>query len=774
MSLELTSNYPQFGIGMDNGNGHSIYEFDQFRLDAGKLMLYRGGEEIQLPPKVIKTLSVLIESKGEILSKDELMARVWDDSIVEESNLSQYLYLLRKTLGAKTDGGNYIETLRRRGYRFNGEVRPFLPIRTNGSSSPKVIPTFNEIAVERHGNVLRLADWTPEKTDSPSPAVEATVSQPVEIINRRPVLLMAAIAVISTALLGVVVYLCIQKFAAVVAENKNEMSVVSLTNGGWPKSGAISRDGNFFAYTEADGEISRIWLQSTGQGSRIEIAASTENIFTSKTFSPDGRYIYYIAVSKTDANKMAMYRVAVIGGPSTKLVDGIVGVVSFSPDSAQIAFSSVIDKGGSTALVIADKDGGNQRILLSRPRASGLVGGPAWSPDGKLVAFAQIIPGEKGISDLRQIYTVNLSGENLKPISDEKWDTVYRIEWTSDGTGLIFIGTRENEAYSTKRDQVYYASFPGGASRRLTTSGIRHEPDSLGITKDNAVMAIAGNRSAQIWSLDPSGNSKTAVQISKGLYDGRAGLAPLRDGTIGYMAYGSDELGVWRMNGNGTGEKPLTTGLKNIEELRADPLGRYFVFSSGQERRAHLYRIDVDGANLKQLTFGDTFEVDSAISPDGKWIVYGSTDYNRKEGQTRLMKSTLDGGESAPVGVNECSRPHFSPDGRYLSCITDDDAEAWILSADDGRRVRTFKLPPYSLVNFGARWNPTSDSIVYIRTDKMFSNLWIQPIDGKDARQLTDFTSGIIYNYAFSPDGTRLFVARGYPVQDAILIKNAF
>src|SRR6478672_7252738 len=204
MSLELTSNYPQFGIGMDNGNGHSIYEFDQFRLDAGKLMLYRGGEEIQLPPKVIKTLSVLIESKGEILSKDELMARVWDDSIVEESNLSQYLYLLRKTLGAKTDGGNYIETLRRRGYRFNGEVRPFLPIRTNGSSSPKVIPAFNEIAVERHGNVLRLADWTPEKTDSPSPAVEATVSQPVEIINRRPVLLMAAIAVISTALLGVV------------------------------------------------------------------------------------------------------------------------------------------------------------------------------------------------------------------------------------------------------------------------------------------------------------------------------------------------------------------------------------------------------------------------------------------------------------------------------------------------------------------------------------------------------------------------------------------
>jgi len=773
MSLELTSNYPQFEIGMNNGNGHSIYEFDQFRLDAGKLMLYRGNEEVHLPPKVIKTLSVLIESKGEILSKDELMARVWEDSVVEESNLSQYLYLLRKTLGNKTDGGNYIETLRRRGYRFNGEVRPFVP-RRNGGSSPKVIPSFNEIPIERQGNVLRLAHWAPEKAIDPVPESEIIVNEHVDDTKRWLLPVVAAFSILIAIVTGTLIYLGIQKYGAVTAEKKNEMSVVSLTNGGWPKSAAISRDGNYIAYTEADGEISRIWLQSVGQGSRIEIAASRENIFTSKTFSLDGRYIYYIAIAKADPNKMAMYRIEKTGGPSTKLVDGIVGVVSFSPDGQQIAFGSVIDKDGSTALIIADKDGGNQRILLSRPKSIGIVGGPAWSPDGKLIAFAQIIPSEKGISDLRQICTVNVSGDNVKPISEEKWDTVYRIEWTPEGTGLVFIGTRENEAYSTKRDQVYYASIPGGTSRRLTTSGIRHEPDSLGITKDNAVMAIAGNRSAQIWSLDPSGNSKTAVQISKGLYDGRAGLAPLRDGTVGYMAYGSDELAVWRMNGDGTGEKPLTTGLKNIEELRADPLGRYFVFSSGQERRAHLYRIDVDGANLKQLTFGDTLEVDSAVSPDGKRSADGPTDYKRKEMQTRLMKSPLDGGDAIPVGVNECSRPHFSPDGRFLSCITDDDAEVWIIPADDGRRIRTFKLPPYSLVNFGARWNPTGDSIVYIRTDKAFSNLWIQPVEGKDPRQLTDFTSGVIYNYAFSPDGTRLFVARGYPVQDAILIKNAF
>src|SRR6185369_11747426 len=123
MSSNLSSNFLQFKFGMANGNGHRIYVFDEFRLDYAKLMLYRDGHEVLLPPKVIKTLAVLIENSGEILSKDELLERVWEGSIVEESNLSQCLYLLRKTLGDGPVGKPYIETLRRRGYRFNGRAR---------------------------------------------------------------------------------------------------------------------------------------------------------------------------------------------------------------------------------------------------------------------------------------------------------------------------------------------------------------------------------------------------------------------------------------------------------------------------------------------------------------------------------------------------------------------------------------------------------------------------------------------------------------------------
>ena len=100
-----------------------VYEFGDFRIDADHRMLYHQGSEIPLVPKAVETLLALIERRGKIVSKEELLEAVWPDSVVEESNLFVYLSVLRKTLGTLEDGRPYVETLRRRGYRFNGTVQ---------------------------------------------------------------------------------------------------------------------------------------------------------------------------------------------------------------------------------------------------------------------------------------------------------------------------------------------------------------------------------------------------------------------------------------------------------------------------------------------------------------------------------------------------------------------------------------------------------------------------------------------------------------------------
>jgi DNA-binding winged helix-turn-helix (wHTH) protein len=123
MSLNLSLVFPEFRLRVDKSSRHKVYTFGDFRLDGGDRMLYRDGEMVPLAPKAVETLLALVDRSGQIVSKDELLETVWPDTTVEESNLFLYLSLLRKALGPRADGKPWIETLRRRGYKFTGEVR---------------------------------------------------------------------------------------------------------------------------------------------------------------------------------------------------------------------------------------------------------------------------------------------------------------------------------------------------------------------------------------------------------------------------------------------------------------------------------------------------------------------------------------------------------------------------------------------------------------------------------------------------------------------------
>jgi DNA-binding winged helix-turn-helix (wHTH) protein/Flp pilus assembly protein TadD len=98
----------------------SKLEFGPFRLDAAKRVLWRGGQVVGLPPKALDVLIALAEQRGDVVTKDELLRRVWPDTFVEEANLSVNVSALRKALGEQANGRPYIETVSRRGYRFAG------------------------------------------------------------------------------------------------------------------------------------------------------------------------------------------------------------------------------------------------------------------------------------------------------------------------------------------------------------------------------------------------------------------------------------------------------------------------------------------------------------------------------------------------------------------------------------------------------------------------------------------------------------------------------
>jgi DNA-binding winged helix-turn-helix (wHTH) protein/tetratricopeptide (TPR) repeat protein len=99
----------------------SVYEFGPFSLDAQRLLLLERTQPVPLGPKVVETLLALVEHSGEVLTKNALLDRIWPEGYVDEANLAQNVYVLRKTLRARWNV-DAIETLPRRGYRFTMPV----------------------------------------------------------------------------------------------------------------------------------------------------------------------------------------------------------------------------------------------------------------------------------------------------------------------------------------------------------------------------------------------------------------------------------------------------------------------------------------------------------------------------------------------------------------------------------------------------------------------------------------------------------------------------
>jgi TolB-like protein/DNA-binding winged helix-turn-helix (wHTH) protein/Tfp pilus assembly protein PilF len=109
-------------VPLTANDGMDLYEFGPFRLDPRQRLLLRDDKPIPLQPKAFETLLVLVRNSEKLVSKDELLSAVWSDTFVEESNLTQNIFVLRKALGAEDDGRRYIVTVPGRGYRFAEKV----------------------------------------------------------------------------------------------------------------------------------------------------------------------------------------------------------------------------------------------------------------------------------------------------------------------------------------------------------------------------------------------------------------------------------------------------------------------------------------------------------------------------------------------------------------------------------------------------------------------------------------------------------------------------
>lgn len=795
--MDLISIVSQFNFNMSKQTRQRAYEFEDFRLDAAHLLLYQNERQISLAPKVVETLLALVERSGEVLSKDELMEIVWADSTVEESNLSQNLYLLRKTLGKKSGGEPLIETLRRRGYRFNGDVQciEVSEVETaenhllgETQSAESDISNNRHFSVERRGNVVALADWKETETYSTksvpeelskNPAtikveehsVQSEIIEPetgthavpeVESKTNKAAWLLTAIC--GTILLSGAFFLW-QKWRNDSGFEKIELK--ALTTSGNIVESAIAPDGKLLAYVKSERGRQSLWIRQIQlRTSEMRLTEpNADNIFKGLTFTPDGSKVYFLFKPKNNSINQ-LYAVPIFGGQPQFILDDVDSPTAFAPDGERFAFMRRNTKLGITALLVSDADGSDvQELTESKSPLDYRLRPLAWSPDGKIIA--RVFLDQTKPSDF-SIVGFDVESKTEKKLSEQIWNEIEAIAWTKDGSGLIFTAS---ESKSPLGSQLWFLSYPNGATQKLTNDLSNYVNPSVARQTGEAVVRRTQIEN-QVWLVNFKLPAAAPRRVSPNNADGEHGLLWTPDGNLIYSSEINGTNSLQKLSIQDFSPTALTTSDKYVFRMPcATPDGRYLVYTSTQENQFHLWRVKADGKNPKQLTAANIENPN--CSPDSLWIFYGAV----ADGKSSLWKVSIDGGEPQRVTEKISFYPQISPDETRIACYYRADAKAaWqiaILKTDEDRVLQTFDLPKTVALSSPFVWTKEGDGLILIDTRDGIANLWIYPLDGQTPTQLTNFNDDslpFINNFAVSPDGSQLALTRGRKISDVVEI----
>ena len=539
--------------------------------------------------------------------------------------------------------------------------------------------------------------------------------------------------------------------------NLQNMQIAKLTESGKAALVAISPDGRYVVYVLRDGEQQSLWMRHVATKSDVQVLAPDVVDFKGLTFSPDGNYIYYVRSDKTTQNFSYLYQMPVLGGNPRQLIRDIDTPVGFSPDGTQFAFLRGLPDTLAMELRIANADGTGERLLVRLQSYPIYMWGPSWSPNGKTIAVSTLQAGKETKWVLNVIRVADASVTTL--CSDP--ELLGRPVWLPDGESLLVARGQLKE----NRNQLWEVPYPKGEPRRFTNDLSNYSP-YLDLTRDGGTLAALNNTQiSNIWIL-PGGKSAVATQITSGsVVDIRVSPGP--GGKLLVRSQGS-ELDV--LNADGSQRTTLMPEVRNYSTMSSCG-DRYIVFDSYTGTNSELWRTDADGSNPTRLVPENVGEGD--CSPDGKWLVY---DTNTSPAGTRLFRMPVEGGSSTEIGSapGGGGNPRISPDGNFVAYTLQEgspvpQSKFAVIPAGGGARLYVF---PQASGSGPPHWSPDGKGLQYLLTRKGATNVWEQPLAGGEPHQVTDFTSGRIFGFAWSRDGKQVFIAKGSETSDVVLISN--
>src|SRR5690349_90628 len=548
------------------------------------------------------------------------------------------------------------------------------------------------------------------------------------------------------------------------------ISLAPLTNSGDAIDATISPDGKYIVYVLSDRSKQSLWIRQVSAANDKMILPAAPVGFFGLTFSPDGNDLYYAIKANLDTG--TLYRIPAFGGTPVKLLESIDGPVSFSPDGKQFVFvRGNYPKPGSSALVIANIDGTNERQLSIKDFpdkfAPIFFTGPSWSPDGKTIAASVATVG--GTS---KVVGFNVADGSEQDLSPQRWTFSARVEWLRDMSGVLVVAGE-----TAGIAQLWLIEYPGGRARRVTNDLSTYR--AIGLTQDGKKFTtVQASGLVNLWVV-PDGDASKGLRLPTGnvSFYSSAGnnITWTPDGRIAFVSNEGGSPHIWITKPDGSDRKQLTANDASNFSPVVTPDGRYIVYSVWRGDRRNLWRMNLDGSSPVQLTSGivDSFP---SVTPNSRWVIYTAP----SGAKPVLWKVSIDGGAPVQISDHVATVGAVSPDGKLIAFLYPESPDMLappnriaVMSFDGTGEIKAFPIPSSGTVLTILHWSQDGKSVLYTNTSNNVTNIWSQPIEGGPPKQTTDFKEMLITGFGWSRDGKQLACTRGTLVRDAVLIRDA-
>jgi eukaryotic-like serine/threonine-protein kinase len=570
----------------------------------------------------------------------------------------------------------------------------------------------------------------------------------------------------------------------VINENttEGELSMTRFASSGTVNNIAISPDGKYIAYTTTDGVgMKGIRLREFNGGNDREIVpAPAEGSYWALSFSPASDELLY---ANSMRNAQDLYRTKINGGTPTKIRAEYIpdSGPSMSPDSKMIAFmrewySPSVERD----LIVSDPAGENQRTLVHTSGSESWIDcgpTPTWSPDGKSLACWKSIKTKN--EQFYQIYSISVTDGQMRSMSDAKWRQITGSSFMPDGS--LVVAAQELTGEQSAPSQLWLINTTGTA-KRITSDLTGYSRLSATHTGD-VMVSLRVRSTADLWLMNGKDGSGARQVTSSGEFTSSFNWTP--NGKILFASPVSGNLDIWTMNPDGTGRTQLTRNNGTNEDPWMTRDGRYIVFVNRLNfLNGHIFRMDANGSNMKQLSDGPLREWTPRLSPDDKWVYYVEVP---ESGPQRICKVSIDGGQPVTLGRLD-EKLHIwdvSPtDGRILAEYSpqgDKVRHAVILSPTDTVKEGSIGWPA-SAVKFDLpasargmiRFTPDGKYIALRDTKDGKAGVSILPTNGRGTPKVLFPLEQGFQGVRWSYDGKQLANIKRTTSSEAIVITNTY